>query len=542
MKKTILFYLLLLCKVSLANPASGISSFEVKEMHTDKIFYNVVLFENDIYVGTNDGVYIINPLKGSLTIHNKSVIGTIKSDLSKSSSGLKIKFIVPPTILPENYKNTVTDFAYNKNYLYVISKGDLLIFENKPYTFSAHGSVRSITKNTLGTYSGVFIGDTRLKKTNYTDGQIKEFDSIAFVCYNGLVVVKDSEETILYDNSNSKYSNAEYGRISDIFFIGDSHYLLISSYGIYRYHFTTNNFDLVYSANKRIISIKNKIDNRILNNSEFHFVDGNNYLSLNTTSFKTSVIQDNFNFGIQDMLECSFDGSIFYAIGKNNTLYKFKRSAKGVDVVKTYQMNSAFHTIADVEDLIFLTGNEGLTVFEKAIEKTHPNFIIDEFNSSAVYKSDKDISFGSIHGVYKIKNVSNLKNSTYLRNTVINVTKKLNIDIIITLIVLGTCFLILRIIRKKSLSNDQVVEHIKRFITKNLNTVTLFTIQEKFDLDYNAINSLQKGFSPAKFIKQERNNKAKVLFLNDEPISKISTHTGYSESYLLKNKYNFLKA
>ena len=61
-------------------------------------------------------------------------------------------------------------------------------------------------------------------------------------------------------------------------------------------------------------------------------------------------------------------------------------------------------------------------------------------------------------------------------------------------------------------------------------------------MDYNAINSLQKGFSPAKFIKQERNNKAKVLFLKDEPISKISTHTGYSESYLLKNKYNFLKA
>ena len=71
--------------------------------------------------------------------------------------------------------------------------------------------------------------------------------------------------------------------------------------------------------------------------------------------------------------------------------------------------------------------------------------------------------------------------------------------------------------------------------------VSLSSLQDKFNLDYNAINNLQKEFSPAKFIKQERNNKAKEMFLKNEPVSKISYQTGYSESYLMKNKYNFLK-
>ena len=95
--------------------------------------------------------------------------------------------------------------------------------------------------------------------------------------------------------------------------------------------------------------------------------------------------------------------------------------------------------------------------------------------------------------------------------------------------------------KNKNLSNEELVIEIKKFIVKNLTTVTLITLQDKFNLDYNAINNLQKEFSPAKFIKQERNSKAKELFLKEESISKISNNTGYSESYLLKNKYNFLK-
>ena len=86
-----------------------------------------------------------------------------------------------------------------------------------------------------------------------------------------------------------------------------------------------------------------------------------------------------------------------------------------------------------------------------------------------------------------------------------------------------------------------IVKEIKNFIKENLATVTLVNIQDKFDIDYNALNNLQEDFSPAKFIKQNRNIKARDMFIENQPVSKISLITGYSQSYLIKNKYKFLK-
>jgi len=535
MKKIIIFCLLFFCKYSF-----GDSNFVIQKIHTDNIYYNVVIYENEVYVSSNHGIFLIDSSSGKLVMHDKSVEGIINSDLSKNL-GFKIEFIDSPIPLPDSYMSTVTDFAYHHNSLYVVTKGDLLEYENKPYKFSPHGSVRSISKNSIGTYSGVYINGNKLKKTNYTDGQIREFDSITFVCYNGLTVVKDATEKILYDNSNSKFSSAEYGRISDIYSIGNSNYLAISSIGIYIYDYNLNSFNLIYSNKKRIIPIRNKINNRIQSNNEFHFIDDDKYFSIDINTLKTRVIYDNFDFKIDDILECSIDGNIFYGIAGNKSLFKFKRFKNELKLISTYEMSLSAHTISDVGDLVFLSGNDGLSVFVKSIGKMYNGIIIDEFNKYAVFKFKNYISFGSIHGVYSIDNVNEYQKSSFLQNLSSNSDSRFKYEVLIILFILISFLIIFKSLKNKNLSNEELVIEIKKFIVKNLTTVTLITLQDKFNLDYNAINNLQKGFSPAKFIKQERNSKAKELFLKEESISKISNNTGYSESYLLKNKYNFLK-
>ena len=110
------------------------------------------------------------------------------------------------------------------------------------YSFNPIGSVRSISQNAVGTYSGVYINGNKLDKITYTDGQIKELDSITFVCYNGLLSYKNNTETKLYNNDNSIRTKGEYGRISNIFDIGGSIYLVISNKGIYYYFLETNDF------------------------------------------------------------------------------------------------------------------------------------------------------------------------------------------------------------------------------------------------------------------------------------------------------------
>ena len=142
MKKIIIFYFLFFCKYSFGN-----SDFIIKKIHTNKIYYNVVLHENNIYVSSNEGIYIVDAFSNELRMHDESTRGIINSDLSKNLNIFKIRFIESPIPLPKSYMETVTDFTFNRNYVYIISRGDLLIYENKPYKFSPHGSVRSISKN-----------------------------------------------------------------------------------------------------------------------------------------------------------------------------------------------------------------------------------------------------------------------------------------------------------------------------------------------------------------------------------------------------------
>jgi len=102
----------------------------------------------------------------------------------------------------------------------------------------------------------VYVNGKKLNTITYTDGQIKEFDSITFICYNGLLRFKDSIETKLYNNDNSIRTKGQYGRMSNIYAIGNGNYLAISDKGIYNYEYASNVFELIYTAQKKIIPIR----------------------------------------------------------------------------------------------------------------------------------------------------------------------------------------------------------------------------------------------------------------------------------------------
>ena len=66
-------------------------------------------------------------------------------------------------------------------------------------------------------------------------------------------------------------------------------------------------------------------------------------------------------------------------------------------------------------------------------------------------------------------------------------------------------------------------------------------LESEFNLDYNDINSINKNFKPAKYIKKQRLELTKKMLLNGEfNFCKYQNRTGYSETYLLKNKYKFM--
>ena len=95
--------------------------------------------------------------------------------------------------------------------------------------------------------------------------------------------------------------------------------------------------------------------------------------------------------------------------------------------------------------------------------------------------------------------------------------------------------------KKTNVTDEQMITNMKRFINKNLGNATLKMLESEFQLDYNEMNNLSKDFKPAKYIKESRIELTKKMILSDNSISEISLKTGYSETYLIKNKYKFLK-
>ena len=57
MKRIIIFCFLFFCKYSF-----GDSNFVIQKIHTDNIYYNVIIHENNAYVSSNNGIFFIDTL------------------------------------------------------------------------------------------------------------------------------------------------------------------------------------------------------------------------------------------------------------------------------------------------------------------------------------------------------------------------------------------------------------------------------------------------------------------------------------------------
>jgi len=525
------------------------NTYTIDKLYEGKIFYNLVIYENELYVSSNSGIYKIDSSNNnSLLIFNKDVIGPVKTDFTKDND-FKVKFQkidggfeLGVDIQPKVLLNALTDYAFHNNRLFIIRRGKLVSFKKLTYSYTPYESVRSITKNTVGSYNGIFINGEKLKKLKYTDGQIKEFDSITFVCYKGLLSYENNIETIIY-TGNDKRNEKKYGNVYDLFLINHPNYLVVSSNGLYNYNSEVNSFNLIYKSQNEIIPARvNKNDNKIGNNGFFSFVDNNELISINVNTLDIEILGNWLDKNVDDILLCDVETKNIYTISGNKYLLRYKTSSDGLELIEKTPINLTAHTISDFGNLIFLSGNNGLTIYDKNKRKMFDGYILDEFNKNAVYKSENEISFGSINGVYSFKNLKEFsKNLTF---SDFKIEKSYTYEFFFFFIAL---FILITVLVKKynssnkrNVSREKLVLNIKNFIQNNLNSVTLKMLEDKFDLAYYEINSLDKDFKPAVFIKNSRKIKAQKMFFDKKSMSEIAQKTGYSETYLLKNKTKFI--
>ena len=62
------------------------NGFTIKKIYDDKIFYNFVSYESDLYVSSNKGIYKVTASGDDITLHDASIVGPINSIFQKNNN------------------------------------------------------------------------------------------------------------------------------------------------------------------------------------------------------------------------------------------------------------------------------------------------------------------------------------------------------------------------------------------------------------------------------------------------------------------------
>ncbi len=514
------------------------NKYTLISMYDDKNYYSVVDDGENIFLGTDKGIYKIDELNNIILFDNL-IIGSINSSLKKKE--LKIKFLNPPPFVPlqEEYLNSITDFLIRDKDLFIISRGKLFVFRELWYNFTPYESVRSITKNYIGSYSGIFKGKDLVNYPTYTNGQIKEFDEVTFICYDGLVEIINDEVNFIYDYN---LDDQKLGRFSNIFKLSESQFIVISSKGIYLYNTKNNGFKLIYESNNSPIIPIRKIFRNGYEFKEFgfSFAYKNSINLMNLETFEVSTLTfDQLGENIIDIVN---KGLHYYLISEQKKLYKLSiefnnpTDSERNQIVDVINLDQLKHTIEMFNGYIVLTGNNGLSIYDTYNEKLFKRVLVEEFNKGSVYLDDKSLKIGGLYGVYSFENFDlNFKKTLQSMPTK---SKPINFWMILffmSLVLIGILtYLYISSRTQKNSAKKNLVDEIKDYIDKNISDITINLIIEKFNLDYNQLYQLNNEFKPGKYISEQRQKIAAQLIKKDKHLKEIVEKTGYSQSYLIR--------
>lgn len=546
MKKNI--YILLIFVYTQANSQNKTERY-VKELSLIKVysnnyFFNTIIYNDNIYLGTNKGIFTIkenklkeiNTKKGYVFYNSKSK----KLDTKNFEEGLLNK-----TLFKYVIKNGEKQEGFNvrlNSILYIVHNGLLYTYKEENYTVLLKGkSIRSFSKNYIGTYSGVF--DRKLNNINivgYVNGKIKEFKDETFICYDGLIKLqKDSiHNYINRTNIQTNINNKDLGFARDISKISKNNYLLFTDRAISIINFTDTKAEVVKKTdrNSETFLIYEQIDT--LNQSLQRIIVANN----NKVEFLNPETLKTYEW-------LSLDSKITAAIKLNNT----KKSNFILASTKNglYFINSKgekeklddkeYHTLLTYDnENIILSNNYGLFVLNLNTNKITDLVKNIEFNRGALFKEGTKILAGSVNGIVVFDSIANFSNTISLKNN----TNTIIITLALILLSISLLIMLKKVKKKKNQpikTTKATKNDIENFIENNLKDVSLSLICVHFNISIRNVYLLLKPNKPGDLIKYRREQKVKKLIKeNKYTLSEIAIETGYSLVYLRNNRKKFL--
>lgn len=512
-------------------------------------FYNVIQGEGGkIYVGTSKGIFEMNGT--SLIPYDEKKVGYIINDERRlpkiDPDGIryykekKYLHLLPyPEMAREEFHASEGDLFY------ICSGGRLYIYDLISYGYSyPNHSFRTISKDLLGTYSGIYLKGKKLppKVGNYTDGYIRQFGDRAFICNYDIAVLEkqDIENGTVDSNANlTRFSYSTQTLINDIFPSPDKRYYYVASEKkLSKVDYSFKRDTVLFNHDQKDAPVG------LITQDEFllYFFANNKLFALNykTDNMQTLVTLD------KPILAGVYHEHQLYLL-TSSVLYRLN---SGQQLEKIVDLDKA-HSIVQLSgsELVISTDN-GLFLFNVASRILSPIIEGVEFNRKALHKEGDQIFAGSISGLYTInsKDIPLLIEKNKLEQdyvTSANNTKLLTTVIVIAIIVIG---LISFIFRRKIIKANKIIEvlqvpketvtreKIEEFILRNLSTASIKTITDKFEMNAPQVYAILKPDRPGSIIQKHRLETFKKMKGEGRSIDEIALATGLSTSYLKRLK------
>lgn len=512
-------------------------------------FYNVV--QNDkgeIYVGSSNGIIKIT---GENLSHFGTNSGYVKIGKNGNpeidSAGIgnlenqRYLYLLPyPSEKRQEYHTG------NDQQFYMVSGGRLFIFDIVPYSITYRNqSIRSITKNFVGGYSGIYNKGEKLEYLSYTDGYIREYNDTAFICYGGLMVITPGkhENYLMLSNFGAYIDSVELGYMDDIFFdtVIQKYFLSTTNKGVYI-------MGKDFKAPRKIYAVQPGESVVFLGSidSTFNFIVGNKFVGYtykeNRVFTKDSCIEKITCASIMNIRN-------FYTLSKqslfvNSTTTFFSKIASFQDVHTFLALNE--------KDLV-ISGNQGLYLYNLETKTTSTIINGVEFNRKALYLNNNKLYAGSVNGLYTIdinqipKLISRNKAGLQSGRSLITYVYW---GIAVFLLVFIFLFAIIRLKRKLKTAEQKIIEvqsevvvikekkldkeMIEDFIRHNLATASIKTINDHFKTNTSLIYNLLEPDKPGTIIQKLRLELLAEMKKSGADAQQIAEATGLSESYVKK--------
>lgn len=542
--------LLVLVSITLVQAYSQSKDTVLNMMLSEPFFYNIILADDGaFYAGSSQGMLKI--VKKEIYPYNHKIGYVTLSENGKpvlSETGVKYhrdkSFL---HLLPYPEVSRVVYYAGNEEMFYLCSGGRLYIYNIMPYDYTLENhSIRSISKNLIGTYSGIYLGNRVLgaPAPTFLDGYIREYGDRAFICtpINMFILEKGAlqgEPLVLGENCHI-YTEPDELSVMDIIPSADGQY----------YYIATQDKLIQSDINlsKEVILFKHEFSGEPVG-----IISDRKEVLLFFSNEKLCELRHR-NGKIKEL--ASLDDNILDGLFFEDQLYLLTRNGlyryNSANLIEKLSKLESAHTITQLSGTELIIGSDiGLFHYNLVTSKLSSIIKGIEFNRKALYKDGKSIFAGSINGLYKI-NVNDVPQLIKKANDEINLKSELsNTSVIIIIILVLILFVLIHILIKnsKKLKQAETIiekiqvpvevvtrEKIEDYIIHNLPNASIKSILDEFKLSPRQLIRILQPAKPGAIIQDIRLKRVSTMRHEGKTKNEIAEATGLSLSYLKKLK------